>query len=57
MESAEKLRVSKTSLEVTNEKLGAELEETKRRLQVALAPTAAASAAGSEGRKSSVLAR
>lgn len=59
MESAEKLRVSKTSLEVTNEKLGAELEETKRRLQAALATAgpAPATAVGVDGRKSSVLAR
>ncbi|KAM9753909.1 centrosomal protein of 290 kDa isoform 3-T3 [Menidia menidia] len=36
MEAAEKLRVTKTSLEVTNEKLEAELEETKQRLLAAL---------------------
>lgn len=51
--------MSKTSLEVTNEKLEAELEETKRRLQAALATPAAATASGvgTDGRKSSVLAR
>lgn len=58
VESAEKLRVSKTGLEVTNEKLEAELEETKRRLQAALAaPAGAAPGVGTDGRKSSVLAR
>uniref|UniRef100_A0A671UPQ7 Centrosomal protein 290 n=1 Tax=Sparus aurata TaxID=8175 RepID=A0A671UPQ7_SPAAU len=36
MEAAERLRVTKTSLEVTNEKLEAELEETKQRLRAAL---------------------
>ncbi|KAM3609329.1 uncharacterized protein V6R79_013026 [Siganus canaliculatus] len=36
VESAERLRVTKTSLEVTNEKLEAELEETKDRLRAAL---------------------
>ncbi|XP_040893439.1 centrosomal protein of 290 kDa isoform X2 [Toxotes jaculatrix] len=36
IEAAEKLRVSKTSLEVNNEKLEAELEETKQRLLAAL---------------------
>lgn len=36
MEVAERLRVTKTSLEVTNEKLEAELEETKLRLREAL---------------------
>lgn len=51
--------MSKTSLEVTNEKLGAELEETKRRLEAALAATSPAPAAtvGADSRKSSVLAR
>lgn len=52
--------MSKTSLEVTIEKLGAELEETRRRLQAALATTASAPTAagvGADGRKSSVLAR
>lgn len=56
MESAEKLRASKTGLEMTNEKLEAELEETKRRLQPALA-TPAPTSVGTDGRKSSVLAR
>uniref|UniRef100_A0A8P4KKX1 Centrosomal protein 290 n=1 Tax=Dicentrarchus labrax TaxID=13489 RepID=A0A8P4KKX1_DICLA len=36
IEAAERLRVTKTSLEVTNEKLEAELEETKHRLRAAL---------------------
>ncbi|KAM9376220.1 centrosomal protein of 290 kDa [Pholidichthys leucotaenia] len=36
MEAAERLRVAKTNLEVTNEKLEAELEETKQRLLAAL---------------------
>lgn len=59
METAEKLRVSKTSLEVTNQRLEAELEETKQRLQEAVAtpPTATTAATGAEGRKSSVLTR
>ena len=36
MEAAERQRVTKASLEVTNEKLEAELEETKLRLRAAL---------------------
>lgn len=36
METADRLRVTKTGLEVTNEKLEAELEETKHRLREAL---------------------
>ncbi|XP_054475608.1 centrosomal protein of 290 kDa [Anoplopoma fimbria] len=36
MEAAQRLRETKVSLEVTNEKLEAELEETKQRLQAAL---------------------
>ncbi|XP_051808594.1 centrosomal protein of 290 kDa isoform X2 [Acanthochromis polyacanthus] len=36
MDSAERLRVTKTNLEANNEKLEAELEETKQRLQAAL---------------------
>ncbi|KAE8296722.1 Centrosomal protein of 290 kDa [Larimichthys crocea] len=36
VEAAERLRVTKTSLEVTNEKLEAELEETKQKLLAAL---------------------
>uniref|UniRef100_A0A7N6AYG1 Centrosomal protein of 290kDa coiled-coil region domain-containing protein n=1 Tax=Anabas testudineus TaxID=64144 RepID=A0A7N6AYG1_ANATE len=36
MEASERLRVTKTSLEVNNEKLEAELEETKQRLRAAL---------------------
>lgn len=35
-EAAEKLRVTKMSLEVSNDKLEAELEETKQRLRAAL---------------------
>lgn len=55
MESAEKLQVSKKSLEVTNEKLEAELEETKQRLRAALSRPAATG--GADGKKSSVVAR
>ena len=36
MEAAERLRVTRTGLEVNNEKLEAELEETKQRLRAAL---------------------
>lgn len=36
MEAVERLRVTKTNLEVANEKLEAELEETKHRLHAAL---------------------
>nr|XP_033491058.1 centrosomal protein of 290 kDa isoform X2 [Epinephelus lanceolatus] len=36
VEAAERLRVAKASLEVTNERLEAELEETKQRLRAAL---------------------
>ncbi|XP_041651397.1 centrosomal protein of 290 kDa isoform X2 [Cheilinus undulatus] len=36
MEAAERLKVTKTSVEVANEKLEAELEETKQRLRAAL---------------------
>uniref|UniRef100_A0A665VQG8 Centrosomal protein 290 n=1 Tax=Echeneis naucrates TaxID=173247 RepID=A0A665VQG8_ECHNA len=36
MEAAERMRVTKTGLEVNNEKLEAELEETKQRLRAAL---------------------
>ncbi|XP_063768066.1 centrosomal protein of 290 kDa isoform X3 [Eleginops maclovinus] len=36
METVERLKVSKASLEVTNEKLEAELEDTKQRLRAAL---------------------
>lgn len=57
MESAERLRVSKKSLEVTSEKLEAELEETKQRLRAALSRPAAAAAGGADGKKSSVVAR
>lgn len=37
LEAAERLRVSRAGLEVTSEKLEAELEETKQRLRAALA--------------------
>lgn len=36
MEAAERLRVTKMTLEVTNEKLEAELEDIKQRLREAL---------------------
>lgn len=36
IEAAERLRVTKASLEATNEKLETELEETKGRLRAAL---------------------
>lgn len=49
MEAAERLRVTKTSLEVTNEKLESELEETKLRLRTALSK---AVAVGSDGKAS-----
>ncbi|XP_078112646.1 centrosomal protein of 290 kDa [Sander vitreus] len=39
MEAAERLRVTKATLEATNEKLEAELEETKLRLRAALSKT------------------
>ncbi|KAM3870148.1 centrosomal protein of 290 kDa [Diretmus argenteus] len=39
VEAAERLRVTKTSLEVTNGKLEAELEETKQRLRAAMSRT------------------
>lgn len=55
MESAERLRVSNKSLEVTSEKLEAELEETKQRLRAALSRPAATG--GADGKKSSVVAR
>ncbi|XP_038142844.1 centrosomal protein of 290 kDa isoform X2 [Cyprinodon tularosa] len=41
MEAAERLRVTKTSLELTNEKLESELEETKQRLHAALSKAVA----------------
>ncbi|KAM4734681.1 centrosomal protein of 290 kDa isoform 3-T3 [Anableps anableps] len=47
MEAAERLRVTKTSLEVTNEKLESELDETKQRLRAALSK---AGAVGSDGK-------
>ncbi|KAM4619168.1 centrosomal protein of 290 kDa [Polymixia lowei] len=46
MEAAERLRVTKSSLEVTNEKLEAELEETKQRLRAALSRTVPEGAGG-----------
>lgn len=55
-EAAERLRVTKTSLEVNNEKLEAELEETKQRLRVALSKPIA-EGAGSKTWKASVVTR
>lgn len=56
-EAAEKLRVTKASLEVTNEKLQAELEETNQRLL--LAQSRGPSLEGADGKtwKSSVVTR
>lgn len=49
MEAAERLRVSRTSLEASNEKLESELEETRQRLRAALSKAAAV---GPEGKAS-----
>ncbi|XP_054889777.1 centrosomal protein of 290 kDa isoform X2 [Poeciliopsis prolifica] len=49
VEAAERLRVSRTSLEASNEKLECELEETRQRLRAALSKAAAA---GPEGKAS-----
>ncbi|XP_032401793.1 LOW QUALITY PROTEIN: centrosomal protein of 290 kDa [Xiphophorus hellerii] len=49
VEAAEKLRVSRTSLEASNEKLESELEETRQRLRAALSKAAAV---GPEGKAS-----
>uniref|UniRef100_A0A8C2XQW3 Centrosomal protein 290 n=1 Tax=Cyclopterus lumpus TaxID=8103 RepID=A0A8C2XQW3_CYCLU len=56
MEAAQRLRETKASAEVTNEKLEAELEETKRRLQAALS-TPIAEGASSKTWKGSVVTR
>ncbi|CAJ1056113.1 centrosomal protein of 290 kDa isoform X1 [Xyrichtys novacula] len=56
METAERLRVTKTSVEVTNEKLEAELEETKQRLRAALSKPIA-EGADSKTWKASVVTR
>ncbi|XP_023204586.1 centrosomal protein of 290 kDa isoform X6 [Xiphophorus maculatus] len=49
VEAAERLRVSRTSLEASNEKLESELEETRQRLRAALSKAAAV---GPEGKAS-----
>ncbi|XP_016536330.1 centrosomal protein of 290 kDa-like [Poecilia formosa] len=49
VEAAERLRVSRTSLEATNEKLESELEETRQKLRAALSKAAAV---GPEGKAS-----
>lgn len=56
MEAAQRLRETKASLEATNEKLEAELEEAKQRLQAALSG-AIAQGAGSKAHKASVVTR
>ncbi|CAK6954564.1 centrosomal protein of 290 kDa [Scomber scombrus] len=56
IEASERMRVTKTSLEVTNEKLEAELEETKQRLRSALSKTVA-EVADSKTFKASVVTR
>ncbi|XP_071313277.1 centrosomal protein of 290 kDa isoform X2 [Trachinotus anak] len=56
MEAAERLRVTKTGLEVNNEKLEAELEETKQRLRAALS-TPITEGADSKTLKASVVTR
>ncbi|KAG7239973.1 hypothetical protein INR49_028105, partial [Caranx melampygus] len=56
VEAAEKLRVTKTSLELNNEKLEAELEETKQRLREALSRPIA-EGADSKSWKASVVTR
>ncbi|XP_070686542.1 centrosomal protein of 290 kDa [Pempheris klunzingeri] len=56
IEAAERLRGTKTSLEVTNEKLEAELEETKQRLRAALSKPIA-EGADSKAWKASVVTR
>ncbi|KAM4554334.1 centrosomal protein of 290 kDa isoform 2-T2 [Fundulus diaphanus] len=56
MEAAERLRVAKTSLELTNDKLESELEETKQRLRTALS-TAAAGGSNSRASKAAVVTR
>uniref|UniRef100_A0A8C2HM38 Centrosomal protein 290 n=1 Tax=Cyprinus carpio TaxID=7962 RepID=A0A8C2HM38_CYPCA len=56
-EAAEKLRVAKASLEVANEKLKAELEETNQRLLLAQSKGLSLEAADSKTWKSSVVSR
>uniref|UniRef100_A0A9J8AIZ9 Centrosomal protein 290 n=1 Tax=Cyprinus carpio carpio TaxID=630221 RepID=A0A9J8AIZ9_CYPCA len=56
-EAAEKLRVAKASLEVANEKLKAELEETNQRLLLAQSKGPSLEAADSKTWKSSVVSR
>ncbi|XP_059192094.1 centrosomal protein of 290 kDa isoform X2 [Centropristis striata] len=56
MEAAERLRVTRASLEVTNQKLEAELEETKQRLRAALSKPIA-DGADSKTWKASVITR
>ncbi|KAI2648388.1 Centrosomal protein of 290 kDa [Labeo rohita] len=56
-EAAEKLRVTKSSLEVANEKLKAELEETNQRLLLAQSKGPSLEGADSKTWKSSVVAR
>uniref|UniRef100_A0A3Q2T4M8 Centrosomal protein 290 n=1 Tax=Fundulus heteroclitus TaxID=8078 RepID=A0A3Q2T4M8_FUNHE len=56
MEAAERLRVAKTSLELTNDKLESELEETKQRLRTALS-TAAVGGSDSRTSKAAVVTR
>ncbi|RVE71322.1 hypothetical protein OJAV_G00050650 [Oryzias javanicus] len=57
VEAAEKLRVEKTSLEVTNERLETELEETKEKLQAALSKPLTEAAADRKTSKTSVVTR
>ncbi|XP_036068091.1 centrosomal protein of 290 kDa isoform X4 [Oryzias melastigma] len=57
VEAAEKLRVEKTSLEVTKEALETELEETKERLQAALSKPLTEAAADRKSSKTSVVTR
>ncbi|XP_051978997.1 centrosomal protein of 290 kDa [Xyrauchen texanus] len=56
-EAAEKLRVAKASLELTNEKLRAEFEETNQRLLLALSKGPSLEGADSKTWKSSVVTR
>ncbi|XP_073688037.1 centrosomal protein of 290 kDa [Garra rufa] len=56
-EAAEKLRVAKASLEIANEKLKAELEETNQRLLLAQSKGPSLEGADSKTWKSSVVAR
>jgi len=56
VDAAQRLRETKASAEVTNEKLEAELEQTKRRLRDALATPLAEGVSG-KTRKGSVVTR